>query len=188
MGGTGSGRWNHHKNKRTVSECWTITISEIARVVDFSKLGLTPGCVRPARPAKGKRMSLVRCSLQTDGQNTLLLRLSYTVGSKWGFEHQVEELVPLEPTQPNFGGVRWWFSCPRTVSGKRCGRRVGKLYRLPDRRRFACRHCLDLTHESCQRSHRYDGLLARVAAEATRLDPEITRTSVMAQTSTQGHD
>jgi len=63
--------------------------------------------------------------------------------------------------------VRWWFSCPRVLDGEECGRRVGKLYRPPGSRTFACRHCLDLTYQSCQRSHRYDGLFALMAGEAS---------------------
>ena len=73
----------------------------------------------------------------------------------------------MHTTQPHFGGLRWWFSCPRIINGKACGRRVGKLYRPPGDRDFACRHCLDLTYESCQKSHRYDGLSALVAGEAS---------------------
>ncbi len=80
---------------------------------------------------------------------------------------RVEEAVHLQTTQPNFGGVRWWFSCPRTVDGEECHRRVGKLYLPPGGRYFACRHCLDLTYESCQKSHRHDGLFALVAGEAS---------------------
>ena len=53
------------------------------------------------------------------------------------------------------------------LDGEECARRVGKLYRPPGSRTFACRHCLDLTYVSCQRSHRYDGLFALVAGEAS---------------------
>jgi hypothetical protein len=53
------------------------------------------------------------------------------------------------------------------LHGEECGRWVGKLYRPPGGRYFACRHCLDLTYVSCQKSHRYDGLFALVAGEAS---------------------
>jgi hypothetical protein len=87
-----------------------------------------------------------------------LVGLSYTVEGRWGLKRRIEESVRLQTTRPNFGGVRWWFSCPHVVEGGECGRRVGKLYRPPRGRSFACRHCLDLTYESCQRSHVYDRL------------------------------
>lgn len=44
---------------------------------------------------------------------------------------------------------------------------MGKLYRLPEKRHFACRHCLNLTYESCQKSHRYDRLFALMTGEAS---------------------
>ena len=96
-----------------------------------------------------------------------VLGLFYTVKDRQGLEHRFEEVVRLQTTRPNFGGVRWWFSCPRMLDGEECGRRVGKLYRPPEDRYFACRRCLDLTYESCQKSHRYDELFALVAGEAS---------------------
>ena len=41
MGGTGSGRWTYHEKRRTVEECWAMSISEVERVLDFS----TPGSI-----------------------------------------------------------------------------------------------------------------------------------------------
>ena len=52
--------------------------------------------------------------------------------------------IPLEMTQPNYGGVRWWFRCPG------CGRRVTNLY--IKQRFFWCRKCNDLTYRSQQYS------------------------------------
>ena len=167
MGGTGSGRWTYHIKKRTVEECWVMGISEIARVVDLSKPGSFSGSLRPIKPATGKRMSPVRCTLKVGGDGTPLLGLSYAVSVWRDPEDRVDEAIRLQTTQPNFGGMRWWFSCPRIVDGKECGRRVGKLYLPPEGRYFACRLCLDLTYESCQKSHRYDGLFALVAGEAS---------------------
>ena len=50
--------------------------------------------------------------------------------------------VYLHSTPLHFGGVRWWFSCPR------CWRRCAKLYLRGSL--FGCRVCLNLTYESCQ--------------------------------------
>lgn len=167
MGGTDSGRWTYHDKKRTVEECWAIDVSDVARVVDLRNLGSASGSLRPIKPASRKRMSPVRCVLEVRDAGTPLLGLSYTVMERCGLGHQVEEVVPLQSTRPNFGGVRWWFSCPRTIDGEMCGRRVGKLYRTPEGQHFACRQCLDLTHESCQKSHRHDGLFALMAGETS---------------------
>ena len=51
----------------------------------------------------------------------------------------------LTTTKPRFGGLRYWFMCPR------CGRRVGKLYHAE---RWACRRCHHLTYQSQRRSSR----------------------------------
>jgi hypothetical protein len=167
MGGTGSGRWTYHDKRRTVDECWAISVSEVAQVVDLQEPGPAPKALRPIRPATGERMSPVRCTPKVGDDGWPLLGLSYTVGDRWSVEHRAEQVVHLQTTRPNFGGVRWWFSCPRVADGRGCGRRVGKLYRPPEGRYFACRRCLDLTYESCQKSHRYDGLFALVAGEAS---------------------
>lgn len=59
--------------------------------------------------------------------------------------------VQLVTTSCYFGGIRWWFRCP--LSG--CGRRVGVLYLG---KYAGCRHCYDLTYQSCQDSHKSDWL------------------------------
>src|ERR671920_160703 len=167
MGGTGSGRWTYHHKRRTVEECWALSISEVDRVLDFSKPGSISHLFRPTIPKTGKRMSPVRCMSKVGDDGKPLLGLSYTVKDRWSVEDRVEEVLRLQTTRPTFGGVLWWFSCPRVVDGEECGRRVGKLYRPPGGRYFACRRCLELTYVSCQKSHRYDGLFALMAGEAS---------------------
>ena len=88
-----------------------------------------------------------------------------------------EQTVKLHGTQPQFGGVRWWFLCPD------CQRRVLYLY-LPQNvyhpacrscenaYRFSCRRCHNLSYESTQSSHsaserRFQGL-AREMGITTR--------------------
>ena len=44
-------------------------------------------------------------------------------------------------------------------------------------RHFVCRHCLDLTYESCQKSHRYDRLFALMAGEASGEAFEIVKSA-----------
>ena len=72
----------------------------------------------------------------------------------------------LTSTTPRFGGLRYWFLCPR------CGRRVGKLYHVE---RWACRRCLNLAYQSQRLSRhpilrgfqlldRADALVARYQA------------------------
>ncbi len=136
----------------------------------------------------GKKMSPIRCTLEVGNNGRPLLSLSYAVKDRWGFDHRVEEMVPLLTTCPYFGGLRYWFSCPRLVGGKRCGRRVAKLYRPPGSWYFACRQCLDLTYVSCQKSHRYDGLFARMASETAGITPEVMEAIFTPSMSFQAHN
>lgn len=73
------------------------------------------------------------------------MRLRYTQtddeGNKKDFDYKVE----LITTPCKFGGQRFWFTCPLTVNGKVCGRRVGVLFKAGDY--FGCRHCYNLAYE-----------------------------------------
>ena len=52
-------------------------------------------------------------------------------------------LLRLLPTQPTYGGVRWWFLCPQ------CGRRCGVLYlERAATLLWACRLCRGLVYRS----------------------------------------
>ena len=70
--------------------------------------------------------------------------------------------VRLQSTPCRYGGVRWWFECPR------CGRRVGKLYLPPRAVAYRCRLCWDLRYRSQRlanwdrRRWRADKLWARI--------------------------
>lgn len=83
------------------------------------------------------------------------------------------ERVPLESRQSfeltrspcNFGGVRFWFSCPGLIK-QPCGRRVAVLYRAPGSPLFACRTCLKLTYSSVQT---HDRRLDRAVRDADYL-------------------
>src|SRR5918993_5995957 len=79
MGGTGSGRWTYHDKKRTVEGCWALSISEVDRVLDFSKPGSISHLFRPTIPKTGKRMSPVWTKSKVGNDGKPLLGLSYTV-------------------------------------------------------------------------------------------------------------
>ena len=95
------------------------------------------------------------------------MRLYYTFDGTEKIDYQ----VLLVTTQPNYGGLRWWFICP----SMHCGRRVGKLYDAPGSKYFLCRTCQDLTYTSCQESHQLDGLLPVIARDAGLSIPEVKK-------------
>jgi hypothetical protein len=76
--------------------------------------------------------------------------------------------VDLVSTRPPYGGLRWWFVCPGVVAGRRCGRRVRKLYLAPGRAGFACRRCCELCYIS-QREDKWTRALSKAQAIRVRL-------------------
>lgn len=65
------------------------------------------------------------------------------------FQHnrtRMQQEIPLQQSIPNYGGIRWWFLCPK------CRRRVSRLYKPSAVYCFFCRHCHNLTYESAQTS------------------------------------
>lgn len=83
------------------------------------------------------------------------LTMEYDCWTASGDQKHVSEVIMLDWTKCNYGGVRPWFICP----GAGCGRRVGKLYMVG--MLFRCRHCHDLAYD-CQRETRQDRIVRRV--------------------------
>lgn len=76
------------------------------------------------------------------------------------------QVVQLTSTRPNYGGLRWWYLCPR------CGARCAKLYLPPGSGWFACRGCHNLTYASAQRARKptgYLGALGQMIEDHQRL-------------------
>jgi hypothetical protein len=141
MGGWGSGRRHQGRRKMTVEDCRSLSVSELARY------GLLESgtAVRFffSDPFRGHRYASVRLTVPEDDQKVLIVN-----DESKGNGNSV--LIRLEKTLPNFGGHRWWFTCPMVVNGIPCNRRCCKL--LFRGRYLGCRQCLDLTYWSCQSS------------------------------------
>ena len=83
----------------------------------------------------------------------LYAKVNYTTtdrntGEKTDYDYKIS----LTTTPCNFGSVRYWFICPLSINGVYCGRRVGTLYLASGGNYFGCRHCYDLSYESCNES------------------------------------
>lgn len=75
------------------------------------------------------------------------LRIYYTQTDRYTEEKKdFDYKIPLTTTPCNYGGKRYWFTCPWFKNGNYCGKRVGVLYKDGDY--FACRHCYNLTYSS----------------------------------------
>jgi hypothetical protein len=71
------------------------------------------------------------------------LRLRYRICDYWtGEPHEIDELIYVVASRPPFGGLRWWFVCPRSR------RRVRMLHLPLGAHRFACRRAYRLAYAS----------------------------------------
>lgn len=148
------GRWYCDK-KRTVESCKSISVSFLRKNGYFSG-SQSARIVWTNR--NGEETASMGVLVSTVGGEDYM-RLSYTMTDRnTGKETHFDYKVQLEATRCHFGGVRWWFICPLSVNGVRCGRRVGVLYRAPRADYYGCRHCYDLSYES--RNERRYGRLA----------------------------
>lgn len=94
----------------------------------------------------GEEIAGVDYNLALVGDELAVLWLQFDLDGR-----MIRQEMPLVPTQPNFGGRRWWFKCPMEAGQRTCGCRVGKLY-LPRRESlFGCRSCHRLTYRSTQK-------------------------------------
>src|SRR5687768_6494646 len=131
MGGPGSGILGGARRRKRVSSCFTIGIKKPLS----KRYSLTSGLLKWQRSSFNVAYEL------TGGEGARTVALYY----EWGTARA--QTVSLVSTVPNYGGLRWWFLCPR------CGRRVGRLHLRPGL--FACRACHNLTYESAQMSRSF---------------------------------
>ena len=102
-----------------------------------------------ATPQWGEETSSIGYEVNTTDMAFPWVRLSYMFTRT---QEHMDYKIRLQTTRPYIGGVHWWFICPLLRLGKSCNHRVSKLYLWPSGRYYGCRHCYDLTYESCQES------------------------------------
>jgi hypothetical protein len=200
MGGLGSGR-REYATTPTVAECRTLDADTLTEYVDVdpaadAHLDLRWGenteirayLEHGDRDAGGTTTDTDEIDTEagtddvdqdgdrdTDQDQDLVdaLRLVYTTRPDTDDATRHEYHVPVEYTEPHFGGVRPWFACPG------CGSRRRKLYLPPRREVFACRECYDLGYRSSRTSgddveraeQRYRNAFAKADAESRRPHP-----------------
>ena len=121
-----------------------------------SKLRLSIDYLIKERLLKNNQLSngSLRWSSISSGENrgsvsfTADLCESYSITLKYQFNkaEDIETKIYLTTTAPYFGGVRYWFLCPR------CGKKFSFLY---GGKYFLCRTCHSLCYESQQLSYPY---------------------------------
>lgn len=99
------------------------------------------------------------------------LRLVYRARGDEGASSEWKDMdyqFPLEKTPCRFGGHKWFVRCELSRNGVYCGRRVRILYQAGSY--FGCRHCADLTYESCNEGKHYRGGMFRILSLSWKAD------------------
>lgn len=73
-------------------------------------------------------------------------------GDEW---KQMDYSFTLERIPCRYGGFKWFVRCGLSRGGVYCGRRVRILYSVNGY--YGCRHCADLSYESCNEVKRFRG-------------------------------
>jgi hypothetical protein len=146
VGGYGSGR---SSSKHKAERCRSLDVNQLNR----------KGCLKPGHSGDwswtrgGEGFGAI--NFKTEDAR---LVLSYNVSQCGGDWEPVTQHVYLTSAGCHYGNTRPYFICPGTVSGRQCGRRVGKLFSAD--KYFLCRRCYRIAYAS-QSEARYDRMLRR---------------------------
>ena len=151
----------HRRRNRTVivEECLRIDAADLRRFAVFrdcvrGRLSWTQGDTEFATAEFG---------FTCESAGTVVLEIELR-----RCEQRKRTTIPLETTTPHFGGVRFWFRCPR------CGRRVRTLFATQKELSPACRRCHDLQYRS---AHTHDVRIDRLRKDTSLINEMICDTS-----------
>ncbi len=148
MGGWGSGRYG---GRPTAEGC----SAHVLTTAFLHRCKVRYGQFAISAPTEHERLAL-GFTLDTRDRHYSFIELEHEPFTDE--ESALRYRVELVTTQPPFGGIRWWFLCPRT------GRRVSKLFLPRGGRQFLSRQAYRLGY-ACQRIDASD----RIHMRARRL-------------------
>jgi hypothetical protein len=145
VGGFGSGNWDRRDKKTSVEQCYAVDVNRLARE---GKLRVGAEGFIWWTDQFGHHPFFVEFSAVHDEHCRPVFVLSYRWDDPWDRNGSKDIRLPilLQTSRPNYGGLRWWFTCPLGGVGSPCNRRVGKVYLPPGARYFGCRHCHGLVY------------------------------------------
>ncbi|MCO6047955.1 hypothetical protein NG895_28970 [Aeoliella sp. ICT_H6.2] len=153
MGGIGSGTWYRFEKKHTVEQSLALCVGDFrGRMCHGASGSFTWTRYGGWESSIGYYVASSNGIAGVGPTITLHYRRNDT--------ESIEIPIQMQSTPANFGGVRWWFTCPLMVGDTPCQRRVGKLYLPNGARYFGCRHCHRLTYRSCQEAHQRERMMA----------------------------
>src|SRR3989338_10210931 len=140
------GRWNRDK-KTTTEACKSISVDFLKQHGHLS--GLQWGGLKWTDGGEEETGSIGFRIWVEESVGEIRFQYTQTQGYM-GEKERLDYSVKLVDTPCRYGGKRWWFICPLTKNGIACNRRTLKLY-LGGGKYFGCRHCYELTYQSCQK-------------------------------------
>ncbi len=143
MGGYGSGRSG---GRPTVEDGLTVNLPLMLRKGWMRDGATGAGSLTWSR--NGEQFSAIGYSYSLADPNDAWLKLTYTRTRQSDGCCNVEQLVRLTSTSPNYGGRRWWMLCPFK------GKRVAKLHLPSGGDKFASREAWRLGYHSQRIAHR----------------------------------
>jgi hypothetical protein len=145
MGGKGSTRWGYRGDYVP-----PLTIHEASEIRARGLFRQQPPQIGRSVEGRLEASTVGPVDFTIDGTNwpvTVRLRFSESLRAA-GLALPEDTSLWLLPTQPTYGGERWWIVCPA------CGRRCGAVYLVPRGRcrqhgmLWACRRCQALVYPS----------------------------------------
>lgn len=159
MGGCGSGR---RREKPVLEDGLALDLCKLLRD-GLIKPGVTGGSLVWRESHSGQETASLGYMSELDIHTRRgSLALQYRVTDGQGERHDVAQLLPLEALTQPFGGLAWYFRCPRT------GRRCRKLYLPPGAHRFAARQAWRIGYLS-QRQAPHDRAITQAQKIRDRL-------------------
>lgn len=145
MGGYGSGR-NGFSTTAKVDEGLKLDINKLKRDGMIAFNSHRSGSLTWTRAGAGEEAGSIDYEINTIDPQDMWMRVHYTHKSYWDDEpDKMDYKIRLETTQPNYGGKRLWFICPKT------GQRAAVLHKPPGSKCFASRHAFNLKYQSQSR-------------------------------------
>lgn len=145
MGGYGSGR--PHSTAK-LDEGLRLDINKLKRDGMIALSSIMSGTLIWTRVRTGEETASAGYSVSTIIEDKMYMQLQYSHQSYWDDEPtKIDYKIPLETTQPHYGGKRLWFRCPSTH------RRTSVLYKPCGAKYFASRYAYkNLKYQSQSRS------------------------------------
>ena len=147
MGGYNSGRQG---GRPTIQA----TQSFVLNMASLTRAGIKPGFHGKATLRFGEESFPVDLEIDTRRGAPGFIDLTHETRHVHREQESIRYRISLNTSQPHFGGLRYWFCCPRT------GTWAAKLYLPLGGRRFLSREAYRLAY-ACQREVRRDRLFRK---------------------------